>query len=217
MSDNEDSEQTGVARIVKGKTTFEMTEEAKEGERDRLQYDLGRYSGQNEANPWKTVDAFFANEAAFDPPAKRIIPKRGAWVMIVKPLPPMEGRVHEKVTVCCVFYAKHVEGTDSRGFDRTGYYKVELHTPWGRPCVWPFEYAPIDNESLARLVQIGELTFHPFEMGTREFNERLYYIMSRGIPVEAAMALVAGTMKAPVGWFEPRADIKTKLAEMFGE
>jgi len=192
---------SGKARVVNNKVTFEMSEEDKNIEKNLIIQTM--HMGKQPFHP--------GNFEMFDPDAGKTIPKKGAYVMILRPLP--IAPPFDKITPGMVFWAKHPQGTDSRGFDAKGYYKVELFTPWGTPHVWPYEYSPIQGSRLVALYDAGELLFHPQHIELASLEMRLYYLMSRGISKEQALLLMLGKLNKNIGWWEPRQDLKDRIAQ----
>lgn len=194
------TEASGKARVVDNKLTFEMSEADKNIEKSLLieTFRMGPYPLHH------------GNFEMFDPDASKIIPRKGAYVMILRPLP--IAAPFDKIKPGMVFWAKHPQGTDSRGFDAKGYYKVELFTPWGTPHVWPYEYSPIQASRLVALYDAGELLFHPQNIELASLEMRVYYLMSRGITKEQALLLMLGKLNRNIGWWEPREDLKERIA-----
>lgn len=146
-----------------------------------------------------------------NPRADQRIPNSGAWVMITRPLPPMERDAHRHVRPGRVFYAQHEGGTDEAGFAPTGRYKVRLTTPVGDVSVWPYEYHVVPTTRLLDLLQHGALAFRPFDVSPAQLNDTVFYCRSRGIGLGDALAIALGTLAAPVGWLEPAADLATDI------
>src|SRR5438309_8471411 len=142
------------------------------------------------------------NDLMYDPPEDRRIPKTGAWVMVVRPLPGIENGMDQKVRPGMVFWAEHQSGADEEGFSKSGYYKVTLHTPWGDVDLWPYEYATCDFSIVSQLFQDRELVFHAAKMADSAFSDALFYLLTRGLGPEEAIPLVLGTIEGNVGYFE---------------
>ena len=144
-----------------------------------------------------------AGRLVYDPGEMQRIPKEGAWVMITRQLPGIEKGIDKKIRVGRVFYAEHDGAADEFGFLPDGAYKITLRSPWGDVKVWPYEYSTIDAGKLMELWQGKQLLFHPTNVELTRMNDIVFYARSRGIGLADAMVLALGTLKGPVGWFEP--------------
>lgn len=150
---------------------------------------------------------------SYDPPEQARLPEEGAWVLVLRELPPLQEDVHLKVTPGRVFWATRQPGCDAFGFSSHGTYKALARTPWGAVGLWPYEYSTIATDRILAYWEAKELVFHPTAENLR-FTDALFYIRSRGIALEDAMVMALGTMKGPVGWFEPSADLVGRCAEL---
>jgi hypothetical protein len=148
-----------------------------------------------------------ANMEVYDPREKSRIPDAGAWAMIVRQLPPIEGGLNENLRVGRLFYLEQIEGTDDAGFLRNGTYKALCRSPWGDLHLWPYEYSTFDTADVVSLWASGELVFHPLNIDSARLSEIAFYARSRGIGLADAAVMALGTLAGPVGWFEPRADL----------
>lgn len=155
-----------------------------------------------------------ANHLLYDPGEKQRIPKAGAWVMITRKLPPIEKRMDEKIRVARIFYAEHDGEADEYGFLPDGSYKITVRSPWGDVKILPYEYSTIDTPRLMSLWQDKELIFHPTNVELTRMNDIVFYARSRGMGIADAMVLALGTLRGPVGWFEPAADLVKSCEEM---
>lgn len=180
----------------KSNRSYELTEEAKEA-RDQS-FMLG-------------VDP--ANRMVYDP-GKSKIPQDGAWVMITRQLPPMEHRLNKKVRVGRIFWVGQHEESDDFGFLFNGTYKVFCQTEWGSLWLWPYEYSPIEVESILIMWQADEIVFHPVNMELGRLNDIIYYARAKGISLQDATVMALGTIKGPVGWFEPKPELATRCESM---
>lgn len=157
------------------------------------------------------VTAHPANAEVYDPSDDKIVPADGAWALIIRQLPAIEGQIDQHVRVGRVFYIERLDGTDDRGFLASGQYKVISHTPWGDVQLWPYEYSIIAPQTLIELWQAGELLFHPTAVDKARFNEVAFYARSRGIGLADAAVIALGTLTGSVGWFEPPADLAEQM------
>lgn len=144
-----------------------------------------------------------ANTLVHDPGEKQRVPKGGAWVMITRQLPAMEKAMDKHIKVARMFYVEHDGEADEFGFLPDGSYKVVCRSPWGDVKLWPYEYSTIDTPALMDLWQSKEIIFHPLNVQLARFNDIVFYARSRGIGLSDAMVMALGTLKGPVGWFEP--------------
>ena len=155
-----------------------------------------------------------ANRDMVDPPASKLLPETGAWVLIVRPLPAIEGDIDEHVKVGRIFYAQRFSGADAKGFAKNGTYKVLLPTPWGEVGVYPHEYTVVGADLVLQMWQAGELVFHPTDVEPVRLNEIVFYCQSRCISLADAMVMALGTFNAPVGWFEPSEELAEAVEDM---
>ena len=171
---------------------------------------------QLDATELRTHDEIFRswgvdpeNILAYDPRAQQIVPKAGAWVMITRQLPPIEGGLDKKVRVGRIFYAWHHEDADERGFRPSGLYMVRMVAPsdTGESArelsLFPYEYSVLPVESILEMWQGEELKFHPRNISLAALNNVVFYVRSRGIALADAMVMALGTLSGDVGWFEP--------------
>lgn len=143
-----------------------------------------------------------ANADVYEPRDHQRVPKAGAWALITRRLPPMEGGLDEHVRPGRLFYLEHLHDADEKGF-RSGEYKVRLASPWGELCLWPYEYTVMDPTKIVRLWADGLLTFHPTHVEQARMTAIMFYARSRGIGMADAAVMALGTISAPIGWFEP--------------
>ena len=155
-----------------------------------------------------------ADAQAFDPDESKRISKDGAWVMITRRLPPIEGSFDEKIRVGRIFYVVHSRDADDAGFCPNGRYKVLLQSPWGDLGLWPYEYSVMPTDTIIALWGDGEVIFHPTNLSNAAFNDIVFYARSRGIGLANAAVMALGTLKGNVGWFEPRPDLAPTLEAM---
>lgn len=144
-----------------------------------------------------------AQDAIWDPGPKQRFGKAGAWAMVTRQLPPLEGRVDKHVRVGRIFFLQHIAEADEYGFTMDGHFKALCRCPWGDVCLWPYEYSTIEANEVLDLWQKKELKFHPTNVQPARFNDIVFYARSRGIGLADAMVMALGTLSAPVGWFEP--------------
>jgi len=154
------------------------------------------------------------NALVYDPGPKQRVPKEGAWAMITRRLPNMERDMQKVIRVARVFYVEHTGEADEFGFLPDGRYKVLCRSPWGEVMLWPYEYSVMDAETVISLWQDGELIFHPLNVQLARFNDIVFYARSRGIALPDAMVLALGTLKGPVGWFEPPKELAREAEAM---
>lgn len=182
-------------RLVDGVATYELLPEEKERR--------GRY-GLYAVHPME--------EEVYDPPPEKRISAQGAWVLLLR-LPNIP--IQEHLSRGQLFYAKQQEGADPAGFNARGDYKVMIRTPWGECGLWPYEYSVPSLEKILGWFEAKELVFHPFQ-GEPRFNDALFYLRSRGIGLEEALPMALGTFEEPVGWFEPPAELRETIEDVFG-
>jgi hypothetical protein len=168
-------------------------------------------------NGWNTNPA---NISVYDPEPKQIIAKSGAWIMITRQLPPIEGGLDKKVRVGRIFYAWHHEDADEKGFRPTGLYMVRMVAPsdGGESArelsLYPYEYSAMSIESILGMWAAGEIRFHPRNIDLAQMNSVVFYARSRGIPVVDAMVMALGTLNGDVGWFEPVEELAEEIEAM---
>lgn len=155
-----------------------------------------------------------ANGDVFAPHETQRVPKAGAWAMITRRLPPMEGGLDEQLRPGRVFYVQHMPNADDAGFLPGGTYKVKTDTPWGTVTLWPYEYTVKSADAMIALWTDGALVFHPMDVSAAQFNATVFYVRSRGIPTADAMVMALGSIHAPVGWFEPHPDVAPTIEGM---
>lgn len=148
----------------------------------------------------------------YDPRENQMIPKSGAWAIIIRPLPPLERGLDEQVTMGRVFWCEQMPNADEQGFLPDGRYKVQCRSPFGDLCLWPYEYRVLSASYLTMAWQEGGFTFHPSAKSEDQFSEQLFYCMSRGISRADATVMCLGTMSGPVGWFEPSDEVADFIA-----
>lgn len=148
-----------------------------------------------------------ANLEVYDPRASQRLPPEGAWSMITRELPPLEGRLDEQLRVGRIFFLERLENADASGFLPGGLYKVRCRSPWGDLCLWPYEYAVLGATTVIELWSAEEIVFHPTNIDQARFSDIAFYARSRGIGLGEAAVMALGTLAGPVGWFEPRADL----------
>lgn len=148
-----------------------------------------------------------ANREVYDPRPQSRVPESGAWALITRQLPPIEGRIDQHVRVGRVFYVEQLHGasgaTDAAGFQPDGKYKVRCRSPWGEVHLLPYEYSMIDAAAILAMWADAELRFHPLDVEPARLSEVTFYARSRGIGPADAMVMALGTLAGPVGWFEP--------------
>lgn len=155
-----------------------------------------------------------ANMEVYDPGHKQLIPEAGAWGLITRKLPPLEGRVDENIRVGRIFYLERQSNSDSKGFVKGGVYKALLRSPWGELHLMPYEYSTIEPVAIVRMWSDGELIFHPLRIDGARFQEIAFYARSRGIGLADAAVMALGTLSGSVGWFEPCPDLAEQCEEM---
>lgn len=149
----------------------------------------------------------------YDPPQDRRISSDGAWVMILRT--PFAFPKRFRFQRGQIFFATHEDGADEFGFMASGDYKIRITTPWGQCCLWPYEYSVMDPASIMPLKAEGELEFIPFTKNA-VLNDQVFYLRSRGIPLNDAMVMTLGTLKSAVGWFRPSRKVARELEVAFG-
>lgn len=193
-----------VREALGGGLTFERTEEEKE-------FLCERMTG-GELAPRGFIDP--ANAEVYDPRESQRIPKGGAWCMITRKLPGIEGGIDEHIRVGRFFFLEHVAEACQYGFLPNGMYMALCNSPWGTVRLWPYEYSVVPTQSIIEMWQGEELIFHPTNVQLTRFNDIVHYARSRGIGIADAMVMALGTLKGPVGWFEPHADFVEELEAM---
>lgn len=156
-----------------------------------------------------------ADRESYDAPKAKIIPKEGAWVIITRQLPPLEGELDKTVLVGRIFYALHHEDSDEQGFRPSGLYLLRLNSPENRDLyVFPYEYSVMDVATILKCWQDGEMDFHPRNVDLATMNNIVFYARARGISMADAMVMALGTLKGDVGWFEPKAGLAKAMEAM---
>jgi len=186
-------------RIVDGIVTHELS-------------DVSKTQAVSVATFFGTFD--IAGAEIYDPAPSSRLPEVGSWAMITRRLPAIEGGVDKHFRVGRCFYLERSGNTDSKGFGPRGIYKVKCHSPWGDVSLFPYEYSTISIPMLIELWGSGELIFHPTAVDPLRLNQVVFYARSRGLSLADAAVLALGTITAPVGWFEPRADLAEECEEM---
>ena len=177
-----------------GVATYELTDEMKEKR--------GRFPGTS-----------LLDDEIFDPSQKKRIPKAGAWVMLLR-IPNIQ--IQKNLCRGQIFFAKQAEtAADSIGFDTRGMYKIQIFTPWGECCLWPYEYSVPKLDDVLSLWDSKELIFHPFQ-GEPRMTDVLSYIRSRGIGLAQALPMALGSFTEPVGWFDVAEEIRESIEATFG-
>lgn len=177
--------------------TFERTDDEKDFLCDRI----SRFADQ-------------ANGEVYNPGPKQRIPKGGAWAMITRKLPGIEGSIDQHIRVARFFFLEHCGEADQFGFLPDGRYMALCNSSWGTVRLWPYEYSVVPVPSILEMWQDGEIIFHPVNVQLARFNDIVFYARSRGILLADAMVLALGTLKGPVGWFEPRPDLAKEAEDM---
>lgn len=158
---------------------------------------------------------YAANHAMYDPAESQRVPEAGAWAMIVRQLPGIEGGIDQHVTPGRVFFLEREAATDKDGFNASGAYKVRTRTAWGTVSLWPHEYRVINVETIIALWQDGSLRFHPTAIDDARLNDITFYARSRGIPLAVAAPMALGNIMAPIGWFEADDEV-AEYVDMLG-
>ena len=148
-----------------------------------------------------------ANMLVYRPEPRHLVDEAGSWVMITRPLPPMEKDLDKHVIVGRVFYAERPANGDAVGYRPDGSYLIDLRTPFGDLKVWPYEYATVAPLDLMAMWQSGELLFHPLNTSSQQLNDTLFYARSRGIALPDAMVMALGSLVGNIGWFEPAPEL----------
>jgi len=128
-------------------------------------------------------------------PGNRELSEKGAWVTVLR-------QPHSVIEVSFgdTYFARPFSG-GVFGFHRRRY-SVEVVTPSGGLRLWPYEYCVLPLIELISLWQDGELEFHPMvETAAGIISERLFYIQTRGIPLDQALPMALPDILSPVGWF----------------
>lgn len=155
-----------------------------------------------------------AGMEVYQPGESALVPESGAWAMIRRLLPPLEGRIDEKMRVGRIFWIERVENTDEEGFRPDGTYKVKCQSPWGEVCLWPYEYATVTVPNLMDYWQAGEMIFHPLNIDQARLNDVTFYARSRGIGLAEAAVMALGSLDEPVGWFEPHSELAPVMEDL---
>jgi hypothetical protein len=156
------------------------------------------------------------NRLSYDPEDRHLVGKEGSWIMVIRPLPPIQGGLERHVTPGRIFFAKTHPSADAEGFLPDGTYKVALLTIWGELCLFPHEYAVMEPDFVTSCWADGELVFHPTGIDAARVNEITFYARSRGIPLASAAVMALGTLSANVGWFEPIPEIAAEAKSLAG-
>ena len=152
-----------------------------------------------------------ADAEVFEP--RQIVPKVGAWAMISRQLPPLEGGIDQHLRVGRIFYVEHISNADDEGFIPDGRYKVKCDTPWGTVHLWPYEYSVMTPDSIISLWQQG-LVFHPTRVEDARFSNITFYARRRGISLADAAVMALGSFTGSIGWFEPPPEVAPDLEAM---
>lgn len=145
-----------------------------------------------------------ANLDVYKPHDNERIPPAGAWIIIKRHLPALEGGIDEHVRPGRCFWAERDGSADPHGFTQNGTYKVWLRgLPWGDCALWPYEYATIPTAEILGAWQDGSLVFNPLRIDLARLNEITFYARSRGIGLAAAAVMALGSVEGAVGYFEP--------------
>lgn len=146
-------------------------------------------------------------------PAERELPDGGGWITILRPpFTVLEERF--SLALGQTFWARAWEGGIDGWVDMR--YSIAVTTPGGDIRLFPHEYCRAPLLEIVEAWGNGEMTFHPLDINTAAFADRLFYLHSRGIPDEAAlpMALGSGEINGPVGWFELAEGPQARLREI---
>ena len=154
------------------------------------------------------------NAEVYAPRDKQVVPHGGGWAMITRDLPPMESNLDAQIPVGRVFYLEHLSHADREGFLPDGAYKVLTHSPWGDVCLWPYEYTVLPPALITDLWTQGGFVFHPINVQASTYNAIVFYARSRGLSLEDATVMALGTMRGPVGWFEPCDEVREFVAKL---
>lgn len=154
------------------------------------------------------------NLDVYQPPVSSLVSPEGSWVMVKRPLPPMENDLHEHVTIGRVFWATHPENADEEGFSPDGKYLMNVTTPFGDLKLWPYEYTVFEPLRLLELWQAKELVFHAVGDQSMNLDDVLFYARSRGIALADALVMALGSIKGPIGWFEPAPELQEAVAAL---
>lgn len=157
-----------------------------------------------------------AGAAVYRPGEDQTIAAAGAWVVIIRALPAIEGNIDEHIRVGRIFWVEREPGSDANGFSSNGTFKVRCRSPWGELSLWPYEYSIVEREKILALWQSGEMLFRPLNIDIARLNDVTFYARSRGIPLGVAAVMALGTFDGPVGWFEPRPDLASAAEELSG-
>lgn len=155
-----------------------------------------------------------ANIEVYDPREEQRLPKSGAWGLITRKLPAIEGGLDKEIKVGRIFYLERQPNSDASGFIKGGLYRALLRSLWGDLCLWPYEYSVIDTLAIVEMWSAGELIFHPLRIDDARFQEIAFYARTRGIGLADAAVMALGSLSGGVGWFEPRPDLAEQCEEM---
>lgn len=185
-------------QIVDGRLSYRLPDDERE---DKKLVATGFFS----AHP--------ANADIYEPRPTQLVPKAGAWAMITRQLPPLEGDLDDKIRVGRVFWIEHTANADDDGFTPDGTYKVKCRSPFGDVVLWPYEYTVVRPDFLTDVWARGEYVFYPLGASEEQFSDILFYCLSRGIARADAVVMALGTMSGPVGWFEPCSTLMLEIEE----
>lgn len=160
----------------------------------------------NDEEYWGVLDTmpqFTVEDLTLQPlcyfPGERELPPEGAWIWVIRP-------PHTPIELQFGgwYFAKpYKDGNKTAHGWREMKYSVTVHAPEGEVRLWPYEYAKPPLEELIEGWSDGWYEFHMFDEDMQpEITERLFYVMSRGIPLQEALPMALGEVLAPVGWFE---------------
>jgi hypothetical protein len=172
----------------------------------------GRYSFRRDDDDISTGDILHPADAEVYAP-RDTIPEAGAWAIITRQLPPLEGGVDQHLRVGRIFYVERQANTDAEGFMPDGRYKALSHTPWGTVHLWPYEYSVLAPTRVIKLWQSG-MVFHPTHVEHARFTEISFYARSRGIPMADAAVMALGSFPGAIGWFEPPVEVADDVEAM---
>lgn len=154
------------------------------------------------------------NRQSYDPDERQVLPKDGAWIMVIRPLPPLVGGLDEHIRPGRFFFAERDPGGDEDGFCADGTYKAVVQSEWGEVKLFPYEYARMETDFILQCWQAEEIRFHPLHIEAARLNEVTFYAMSRGVPLASAVVMALGTLNTNIGWFEPAEAIAAEAEVM---
>jgi hypothetical protein len=155
-----------------------------------------------------------ANVEVYKPSDSSRIEPEGAWAMITRKLPPLEGYLDREFRVGRILWIDRMRDADANGFSKGGVYKVLCRSPWGEVCLWPYEYSTVEPAAILEMWTAGEIVFHPTNIDGARFTEIAFYARCRGIGLGEAAVMALGSLTGPVGWFEPRGDLAEECEAM---